>query len=342
MLRIHLYQNILLQINNYIFEEVKKMKKRILSIFIVFLISSSAFVVIGIKGNKPLLVDCIVKNNTVKLLEENGIINLLYNSHFNDQELDLLYGEIAFYIMTPPDLNVPFNISFSLPPNYLNQAPIIFEIRNDTTAEILSHQIVKETNSPNIAVKFIIAPDRNDEYPFVHFDFWVLVKNNEFNDLPNYIEIPTENDLPDETKIWLNSTEAVQSDSRLIDLKAKCLKGNNQNLISLADKTVKYTSSFRFRHILWRLVNLIPINSNSGWAKCLDALSSLLFGGTCTGRANLGTALMRANGVPARVLHVMPTPSSLSRPKFLTFSGKDSASPAAPDDPWRSGVRNTL
>ncbi len=49
-----------------------------------------------------------------------------------------------------------------------------------------------------------------------------------------------------------------------------------------------------------KIFNLMPKNYQ-------DALSTYLFGGVCTGRANLGTALFRANGIPAKDLAVMPT-----------------------------------
>jgi len=81
----------------------------------------------------------------------------------------------------------------------------------------------------------------------------------------------------------------------------------DDNLTLLADEIVTYTSKHKMRPVLWLLANIIPINRHSGWAKFLDATSSLFFGGSCTGRANLGTALFRASGVPSRVLHVMPT-----------------------------------
>lgn len=274
----------------------KKFRNRFVLIIFFVLLSSSLL---------PIINGSISKENMIGY-------EVTINSLSDEQELDLLYGEIAFYIMTPFGLDKSFNVTYSLPPNYENQAPIFFEIKNDTTAEILSYEILNDTYSPNIVIRFNIAPGKLSELPFVHFHFWVLVKNDEFNDLPSNVEIPKENELPNETKIWLESTEAVQSDNIFIKLKARLLKKGCDDLASLADEIVKYTSNHKMRSVLYMLANMIPINRFSGWAKYLDAASSLLFGGSCTGRANLGTALFRANGVPARVVHVMPTWPSYS------------------------------
>jgi len=224
-----------------------------------------------------------------------------------EQELDLLHGEIAFYILPLLDNGNSFNITYSIPPNYEDQAGILFEIRDDTTSEIISCSISNDTNPPNKVINFNIRSIKSGEKAFLHFDFWVLVKNKDYNDLPEYVKIPDRDRLPEETKTWLASTKAVQSNNIRIRLKARKLQGKNGNLIEFAEKNVKYTSSHKLRMVLWRLAMLVSPNKRTTWAKYLDAVSSLFFGGSCTGRANLGTALFRANGVPAKVLLVMPT-----------------------------------
>lgn len=222
-------------------------------------------------------------------------------------ELDLLYGEIVFFIRIPPEHNTCFNITYSIPPIYNNQTPIFFEILDDTTAEIISYKILNDTGVTNKVVRLNIAPDPYGDVPFVHFQCWVLVSNNEFNGFTRDAKIPSMDDLPDDVKIWLDPTQAVQSNNFLIQNKARSLMNTDDNLTLLAEEIVTYTSKNKMRPVLWLLANIIPINRHSDWAKFLDATSSLFFGGSCTGRANLGTALFRASGVPSRVLHVMPT-----------------------------------
>jgi len=216
-----------------------------------------------------------------------------------EQELDLLHGETLIYLWANDDVN-SVNVTYAVPPNYGNQAPIFIEIRNDTTADIISYKIVNDTNQPNKVIKFEIGPIDNGEKPSLHFDFRVLVKNNDYSDLPDEVKIPNECELPEETKTWLTSTKAIQSDNILIKCKARQLRRFTFNdLDKLADKIVKYTSfhrpfvSFIYNFVLRR-------------GHTQDAVTSFLLGNVCTGAANLGTALFRANGVPAKDLIVMP------------------------------------
>ncbi|HEC81872.1 MAG TPA: hypothetical protein ENI42_05570 [Thermoplasmatales archaeon] len=229
-----------------------------------------------------------------------------------DAELDLLHGEAFFYITANSDVTPLFNVTWAAPPNYENQAPVLIDIRDDTSAEILTCSVINDTNPPNKVLKFLVAPLRKGEQVSIHFDYFVLVKNKWYDDLPDYVKIPAEDELPDDTKTWLVSTEAIQSDNVLIKLKARELRYMSDDLIELGEKIVKYTCSHKTRFILWYLTNLLFPGEKSQWAKYLDAVSSLFFGGSCTGRANLGTALFRANGVPAKNVIVTPV-----------FAGKD-------------------
>jgi len=221
---------------------------------------------------------------------------LIPNTNNTEQELDLLHGEVLFYIEPLDNLNEPFNITLAIPPNYENQAPILIDIRDDTTADIISYKIVNDTNQPNKIIKLEIGPINTEEKPSLHFDFWVLVKNEDYSDLPSYVKIPKKSELPEETKTWLVSTKAIQSDNILIKCKAHQLRRFTfGNLNRLADKIVFFTKIHAYRPFM----SLFHLCGH-------DALSCFLLTGQCTGLANLGTALFRANGVPAKDLIVMP------------------------------------
>ena len=137
-----------------------------------------------------------------------------------EQELDLLHGETLFYLWANDDVN-SVNVTYAIPPNYGDQAPIFFDIRDDTTAEIISYTIVNDTNPPNKVVNFEIGSMAKGEKKSLHFDFWVLVKNEDYSNLPRYVKIPKKSELPEETKTWLVSTKAIQSDNILIKCKAR-------------------------------------------------------------------------------------------------------------------------
>ena len=218
-----------------------------------------------------------------------------------------MHGEALFYVKANDDITSVFNVTWAVPPNYENQAPILIDVRNDTSSSILGWSVINDTNPPNKVLKFLISPLRKGEQVTIHFDYLVLVKNKKYEDLLDYVKIPIEDELPDDTKIWLESTKAIQSDNILIRLKAYSLRWRSDDLTELAEKIVKYTSSPKIiRVVLWRLANRFFHGESWHWAKYLDAVSSIFFGGSCTGRANLGTALFRANGVPAKNLIVTP------------------------------------
>jgi len=229
-------------------------------------------------------------------------------------ELDLLHGEVLIYVKADNDITSFFNVTWAVPPNYENQAPVLIDVRNDTSADVLGWDVINDTNPPNKVLKFLISPLRKGEQVSIHFDYFVLVKNKRYEDLPDHVKIPTEDELPDDTKIWLASTKAIQSDNALIKLKAFALRYKSDDLTQLAENIVKYTSSPKIvRVMFWQLAlifgyltNLFFHGESWQWAKYSDAVSSLFFGGSCTGRANLGTALFRANGVPAKDLIVTP------------------------------------
>ena len=219
---------------------------------------------------------------------------------------DLLYGEFRVRITALHDID-SFTIFYSIPQIYGDQIPILIRIRNDTSLPLKRYFIVSQENmEPNKLLCFKVGKMEAFEERILHFDFWVLAINRSFN-LPDYIKIPSDNELPENTKLWLSSTKAIQANNSLISWKAKQLTPPDENLITLANNIVNYTSQHRTRGFIRIILTLLSPNRFSGWAKYMDAASTLLLGGSCTGRANLGAALFRANGVPARVLLVLLT-----------------------------------
>jgi len=225
-----------------------------------------------------------VKNSPVECLEE-------------EKELDLLRGEHVLVLKAKDDTD-SFNVRYAFPPSYQYQVPILFELLENTTATILKYSIDNDTDGVNKVVNFTIGAMNKSENATLHFNYWVLVKNNDYSDFPEYIKIPERNELPDDTKQWLASTKVVQTKSILIKLHAWRLRGSNDNLIRLADKTASFVKYHRY------LSFLIQVNIPIWFSQ--DAVTTLLINADCVGRANLGCALFRANNVPARVLLVNP------------------------------------
>lgn len=247
------------------------------------------------------IVKSILLITTILLLLSSGVIPALTSTDIKtqetkivtDKELYLLRGEHYLYLNASDNVN-EFHLRFAFPPDYQYQVPTLLEIYNDTTADIRHYQIEDDVNEPNKVINFIIGPMHKDESVLLHFSCWVLVKNHEFEDLPKYVKFPKKQDLSEETKTWLTSTEVVQVHSILIKLKARQLHGFSNNLIRFAERVASFIKKHRYNFFVLQL-NLHLFLSQ-------DALTTLLINGENVGRSHLACAFFRGYNVPARVL----------------------------------------
>ena len=253
---------------------MKCKSKKVISIIVI-----NIFFIIALSPT----INCIKVNN----------IEIKCSESFKETELDLLRGEYFLYIDAVENVS-SFNVRYSFPPEYGYQVPIIMEIFNDTTAQILNYNIENDTDNLNKLVNFTVGPMDKNSRALIHFNYWVLVKNNNYSDFPKYVKIPKIDELPKETLKWLSSTKVVQKNRILIRLKARELKILTNNLIKLAFRIAKFCRWHRFFSYL--------VQYNFGLYRSQDAFTTLLINGECPGRSHLGCALFRANNVPARVV----------------------------------------
>jgi hypothetical protein len=122
----------------------------------------------------------------------------------------------------------------------------------------------------------------------VGWESLVLVGREEASPLPG-ADRP---EAPDEARPWLRATAAVQSDDPAIRAKAEELAGDDRDIEGFARRVMAFTSSHD--------VPGQPL-------RALDALHGLRCGGSCTSRANLAAALLRARDIPARTVAHLPT-----------------------------------
>lgn len=234
----------------------------------------------------------------VSSLETVKLGNTQLQSNGEEIELDLLRGEYYLYIDAKENVS-SFNISHVFPLEYGYQVPIIMEILDDTNATILDYKIGNDINEPNKVVNFTIGSMNKGDRDLIHFNYWVLVKNYDYSDLPNEINIPKENELPPETTKWLSSTDVVQKDRILLRLRARQMKFLTNDVLKLAQRTVRFCKSHR------PILSLVQ--SWLGSYRSQDAFTTLLINGECPGRSHLGCTLFRANNVPARVILTSPS-----------------------------------
>lgn len=271
--------------------DVKLLSKKMLAIIFVFLFSGIAL--------SPLISSEIYHQEDICSTELN----------VQDQELDLLRGEHFLFINATKDTG-SFHIKYAFPPDYNSQVPIMLEILNDSTAEILNYMIESDSDELNKVVNFTLGPIENGSIVSIHFYYWVLVKNKEYNDLPLYVKIPKRYELPKETKPWLSSTDVVQVRNIFIQKKASELKGYTTNLHVLAQRIIHFVKWHRLMYYILQL--------NLGTLKGQDAVTTLFRNGDCPGRSHLSSALFRANDVPARIIMATPHYNFWFQMHFMT------------------------
>jgi hypothetical protein len=213
------------------------------------------------------------------------------------QELYLLRGEHFLCLNATEDVG-DFHIRYAFPPVYGYQVPILLEIMSDSTANILAYELKNDTHEPNILIDFLLGPMEKDASVSIHFYCWVLVNNNNFTDLPDYVKIPKRSELPEQTQPWLSSTDVVQAGNILIKIKAIQLKGFSSNLLVLSQRIAFYVKWHRYPFYCFQLA--------FGTLRGQDALTTLMRNGDCPGRSHLSCAFFRAIGVPARVILTTP------------------------------------
>lgn len=187
-------------------------------------------------------------------------------------------------------------IDFPVPLKYGDQAPLAFKLKSDPPGAIKSYSFSKRADGVNWLCHVKVAA--GSKPTAISWESLVFVRNRENPPLPK----ATTESFPQEVSPWLSRTACVQTDSPLILAKAKQLSSDHPDIETYARRVIRFTCDNR--------------GGNEPWTR-LDAVESLLCagGGTCTNRANLAAALLRANNIPARTIAHLPT-WNLGEPLF--------------------------
>jgi len=177
-------------------------------------------------------------------------------------------------------------VIFPIPGPTAEQAPISFHL-TATPANTLVHYDIKRRECDNwVCEAHVLAP--GPKPASLRWESLVLI-----HELPKPIRPTVKiSDAKSGMTDWLASTPVVQSADPAIVKKAKELRTASKDLADFAERVIIFTS----------------VNQGTGKPfVALDAASALGCGGSCTSRANLGAALLRAGGVPARTISHLPT-----------------------------------
>lgn len=180
-------------------------------------------------------------------------------------------------------------IMMPLPLMHRGQVPLTWSFTADPPTAIDSITIRRDTLDNWVAFLSFddLAPGAVVD---LNWSSLVLAAHHDFGDVPDKAPLPDV--WPEEARPWLASSWAVQSDDqRIIDAAARPAPA--PDAIDIIDKTLAEAG--------------VIMRKQTGRCDSLDAVQALEKQGSCTSCANLVCALLRANGLPTRILAGYPT-----------------------------------
>jgi len=175
-----------------------------------------------------------------------------------------------------------------LPLHFEDQVPLTFTLSVDPDHALQQVEWVSR-DAHNWAVELTLQPMERGDAVRITWASDLLVRDHDYSALPGQAAIPAPDALPADVQPWLEATAGVQANHPEIEAVAAQLRGDGEAM-GLARRVADFTANQPF-----------------GDFQSLDALEALREGGSCTSMANLAAALLRANGIPARVLAIYPT-----------------------------------
>ena len=200
--------------------------------------------------------------------------------------LVLVRGE--FDLVAGKPWNEP-RVLIPLPLSYREQAPLTYELRT-RPADALVRASIREDRPGNFVVEATFRPMDRDEPVRVSWRSLVLCGERSFADVPTNAPIPAA--WAEEALPWLRSTWCVEAAHPRFVALGRELRADTDDVLEIV------------RRVKTRAAEVYA--NADGHVENLTAVEALDKGGSCTSCANLVAALLRASGVPARILSGYP------------------------------------
>lgn len=189
--------------------------------------------------------------------------------------------------------------------DFLFYAPIITENSLPVFARLLAEPQFnahaagfqyKSVKGDNRLLQFTLRDCVKDVKNYIAVEFFTLKRVSRYEDMPEIVLLSDYSYLSEDSKYYIGPSLSIQSDAPLLTEKAyEFLYGSwtSGNVIDLIKGIMDFTG------------NEVEFKTRPGGQTALVTLSNK--SGVCTGKANLAVGLCRALGIPARVLHVLPS-----------------------------------
>ncbi len=178
-------------------------------------------------------------------------------------------------------------LTFPIPGTYRDQVPLTFDVKVEPPGALKSYRWVRRPDGRNWLCEVTVVPTK--EGALVRWEALVLVGRGKAEPLPR----AARPEAPEEAAPWTRSTACVQRDDPAIRDKANELAQGTAGVEAYARRVIEFTAHHQGKEG-------VPFDA-------LDARKALECGGSCTSRANLAAALLRARGIPARTVAHLPT-----------------------------------
>jgi len=189
--------------------------------------------------------------------------------------------------------------SFPVPLDFEDQVPLTFSLVVAPADMLVGAQWVQR-NAHDWVLEVTLQPMQEGDTVEVAWESCVLIRGHDYSGLPTSAPVPDAVALPPDVAQWLRATACVQADHLDVQAAAAGLHGDG-DLLGIARRVVDFT-----------------LHCPLGDFDTLDAVEALHNGGSCTSMANLAAALLRANGIPARVLALYPTDGQWYDTHYIT------------------------
>ncbi|HLK60144.1 MAG TPA: transglutaminase domain-containing protein [Chthonomonadaceae bacterium] len=176
-------------------------------------------------------------------------------------------------------------VTFPIPGEYRDQVPLAFRVTSNPPGAIRGYTWRKRPDGMNWLCD--VSVSTGPKGALVKYEALVLVGNRD----PAVLSKTNKPEVPADVEKWTHSTACVQSADPIIRKKAEELAQGTEDIETYARKVMAFTSTNR---------------GTGAPFKALDAKAAMACGGSCTSRANLAAALLRARGIPARTVAHLP------------------------------------
>lgn len=176
-------------------------------------------------------------------------------------------------------------VSFAVPGTYRDQVPLAFEVKAEPAKAMKGYKLRLREDGLNWVCD--VAVNAGGGEVMVWWEAAVLVADRKPAALPK----ATAPEVTAATERWTRATGCVQSDDPGVVKRAEELAKGTADVGEYAKKVTEWVAN------------------NQGTGKpfyTLDAAAAIGCGGSCTSRANLAAALLRARGIPARTVAHLP------------------------------------